>query len=131
MNIYAYSDLDEHKKSYVDMKWPDANCDDGYHYIFGQGSPFRRVPNEVWTPFWFETNSAWGDVRSLDEWKHRLVDWFRGRSECCTQDVYDLCVQADPQIYILPNFGTRAEHFRHGGTTLRDFFVSNNMPIGD
>jgi hypothetical protein len=77
-----------------------------------------------WVAFHFESNQAFGDIESLEQWLEMKARWevaYPGH------DIYDCKECTYPRA--MPDFGQRREH--QGDRTLREFFTANEMPMED
>lgn len=80
-----------------------------------------------WTPFWLETNAAFGPVRSPEDWEHMRAKWQKHFPLDNPDDIYDLKLAKDTVMMgDLPSYGSRIEHIGDG-ETLREFFIKNGM----
>lgn len=84
----------------------------------------------AWTPFWFETNSAFGLVDSPKAWTRMRKQWETAARllHLGPNAIYDL--RSFDRTVVregdLPNFGQRSEHLG-GKTTLGQFFDAEGM----
>lgn len=98
--------------------------------LYGVCPHCERLDAEApaWTPFWFETNSAFGLVDSPEAWKLMRARWAKGAHHLPPAAIYTMR-SFDPTVTRegdIPNFGGRSEHLG-GKTTLGEFFDAKGM----
>ena len=82
-----------------------------------------------WTPFWFDSNSAWGLADTPEAWQAIRANWDKG-AHCMKGDEIYLAKSAGYDLARtgVQSFGWRVEHIG-GRQTLREFFAENGMPL--
>jgi hypothetical protein len=79
-----------------------------------------QVP-DLWVPFNFEANQAFGDVPTREVWEELVLEQYGEDDEA---RLLDQAKQYPRYKGDIPQYGL---YFEHEGETLRDFFNRNGM----